>query len=78
MKKIFINNFKFFEFCKQNKLFVYHILIDLLFYLYISVGFILSAYFTYVYDFNTKLAAIIWTSIFLIIFSLKIKKDFKW
>lgn len=78
MKKIFINNLKFLKILKENKILLYHISIDLFFYLYISIGFFFSAYITFLYEFNTKIAAIIWTIGFILIFALKIKKDFKW
>lgn len=77
MKKSKIRNINYLEFFKKNKEFLNHIIIDVLFYSYISIFFAIFSFIAYSYQLEFKTVATIWTTGFVIIFGLKLKKDFK-
>jgi hypothetical protein len=76
-KKLKIKHIDYIKLFFSNKLFLYNISIDIIFYSYISIFFALYAYISFVYDFDFKLMSLFWILGFFIILLFKLKKDFK-
>lgn len=76
-KKFKIKNIDYIKLFFSNKLFLYNLSIDILFYSYISIFFAIYSYISFIYEFNFKLMSLFWILGFFIIFLFKVKKDFK-
>lgn len=76
-KKLKIKNIDYIKLLFSNKIFLYNISIDIVFYSYISIFFALYAYVSFIYDFDFKLMSLFWILGFFIILLFKLKKDFK-